>query len=53
MPEKVTNKDAVTRIADAIAKIPDDKKGEAISYIEGVVAGVGIRDAAKTTEKGG
>lgn len=53
MPEKANNMDAATRIADAISKIPDDKKGEAISYIEGVVAGVGIRDAAKTTEKGG
>lgn len=53
MPEKATHMDTATRIADAISKIPDDKKGEAISFIEGVVAGVGIRNASSTTEKGG
>ena len=52
MAENKTPLDAAERIADAIAKIPDDRRGEAISFIEGVVAGVGIRDAA-TTVKGG
>ena len=52
MPEKKEEKAAAERIADAIASIPEGKQGEVISYVEGVVAGVGIAEAAKEKEGG-